>query len=353
MADPDYYAELGVARDAAPEDIRRAFRKQAALYHPDRHPGDKAAEAKFQKIAQAYTVLDDPKARAAYDRGGQSQVEADTGFRGFNSTEDIFSRYGDIFGDLFGDRVRQEAAREQGQDYEVELSIPFEEAARGGKKSFTTNAPGACDACHGTGSSDGKSHLCPTCQGKGHVSQRARKAGGFFTVSTACPGCQGSGVDPASACPRCGGGGSQTRPRTIEVSIPPAVSDGTVLRLRKMGAPGRQGGPPGDLLIHIRIQPGSPFEREGLGLKREVTVDLMTAVLGGKVDIPLLEGKAEMTIPPGTQPGQQFRLAGQGLSEGNGKRGDLTVRVQVRIPRQLSDEERRLFEQLRSAGPRP
>lgn len=349
MADLDYYAELGVARDAAPEDIRRAFRKLAAQYHPDRHPGDKAAEAKFKKIAEAYNVLEDPKARAAYDHGGQSEVEADTGFRGFNTTEDVFSRYGDIFGDLFGDRVRRDAANERGEDYEVELSIPFEEAARGGKKTFTTNAPGACGTCHGTGSSDGRSHPCPTCRGLGHVSQRARKTGGFFSVTTACPGCQGSGVDPAAMCPHCGGSGTQTRPRTIEVSIPPAVTDGTVLRLRGMGAPGRQGGPTGDLLIHVRIRPGGPFEREGLNLKREVTVDHLTAVLGGKADVPLLEGKAEMTIPPGTQPGQLFRLAGQGLSDGV-RRGDLIVTVQVRIPRQLTDEERRLFEQLRSSG---
>ena len=351
MADPDYYAELGVARDAGPEDIRRAFRKLAARYHPDRNPGDKSAEAKFKKIAEAYSVLDDAKARAAYDRGGPSEVEADTGFRGFNTTEDIFSRYGDIFGDLFGDRVRQEAAEEQGENYEVELSIPFEEAARGGNKTFTTNAPGACSACRGTGSSDGRPHPCQTCQGRGHVSQRARKAGGFFSVSTPCPACRGSGLDPGAACSRCGGGRIETRPRTIEVTIPPAVADGTVLRLRQMGAPGRQGGLPGDLLIHVRIQPGGPFERDGLNLKREVTVDLMTAVLGGKVDVPLLEGKAEMTVPPGTQPGQHFRLTGQGLSDGT-RRGDLVVTVRVTIPRRLSDEERQLFEKLRSSGTR-
>ncbi len=352
MAEPDYYAELGVARDAPAEDIRRAFRKLAAQYHPDRHPGDKAAEAKFKKIAEAYSVLDDPKARAAYDRGGSSQVEADTGFRGFDTTEDVFSRYGDIFGDLFGDQVRRSAAQEPGEDYEVELSIPFEEAARGGKKTFTTNAPGACEACHGTGSSDGRPHPCPTCQGSGHVSQRARKAGGFFSLSTACPNCRGSGVDPASACPRCKGARIETRGRAIEVTIPPAVSDGTVLRLRQMGAPGRLGGPPGDLRILIRIQPGGPFEREGLQLKRVVTVDLLTAVLGGKADVPLLEGKAEMTIPPGTQPGQHFRLAGQGLSDGT-RQGDLIVTIHVGIPRQLSAEERRLFEQLRAAGTKP
>jgi len=348
MADPDYYADLGVAKEAAPEEIRRAFRKLAALYHPDRHPGDKAAEAKFKKIAEAYNVLDDPKARAAYDQGGRAQVEADTGFHGFNTTEDIFARYGDIFGDLFGERVRRQAGPEPGEDYEVELTIPFEEAARGGTKSFSTNAPGACEACKGSGAADGKPHPCPTCRGSGHVSRRARQSGGFFSVSTPCPGCAGSGLDPAAACPRCHGSRIETRPRTIEVAIPKAVSEGTILRLRRMGAPGRQGGPAGDLLIHLRIQPGGPFEREGLNLKRELPVDLLTAVLGGTVDVPLMEGSAEMTIPAGTQPGQSFRLAGQGLFDGT-RRGDLIVTVQIRIPRQLSDEERRLYEQLRAA----
>jgi len=349
MADRDYYGDLGVAKDASPDDIRRAFRKLAAQYHPDRHPGDKAAEAKFKKIAEAYNVLDDPKARTAYDHGGQAQVEADTGFHGFNTTEDVFSRYGDIFGDLFGDRVRRQSAAEPGQDYEVELTIPFEEAARGGRKSFTTNAPGACEACKGTGSSDARPHPCPTCHGSGHVSRRARPSGGFFSVSTACPGCGGSGMDPAAACPRCKGSRIETRPRTIEVTIPQAVNEGTILRLRAMGAPGRQGGPAGDLLIHLRIQPGGPFTREGLNLKRELPVDLLTAVLGGKVEVPLLAGSAEMTVPAGTQPGQHFRLAGQGLFDGK-SRGDLVVTVQVRIPRTLSEDERRLYEQLRAGA---
>jgi molecular chaperone DnaJ len=349
MADRDYYADLGVAKDAAPDDIRRAFRKLAAQYHPDRHPGDKDAEARFKKIAEAYNVLDDPKARAAYDRGGQTQVEADTGFRGFNTTEDVFSRFGDVFGDLFGDRVRQEAARESGEDYEVELTIPFEEAVRGGKNTFAINAPGACEICHGTGSSDGQPHPCATCRGRGQVSQRARKTGGFFSVTTPCPACQGRGTDPGSVCARCSGRGIETRSRTIEVSIPRAVSDGTVLRLRQMGAPGRQGGPPGDLRIRIRIQPGGPFKREGLNLMHGLTVDLLTAVLGGTVEVPLVEGKAEMRIPPGTQPGQQFRLSGQGLSDGQGK-GDLMVTVQINIPLQLSEKERELFEKLRATA---
>jgi molecular chaperone DnaJ len=353
MAERDYYAELGVARDATSEEIGHAFRKLAARYHPDRNPSDKAAEEKFKGIAGAYNVLNDPKARATYDRGGQAQVEAETGFRGFDTTEDIFSHFGDIFGDLFGDRVRRESAQERGEDLEAEITLTFEEAARGGKKTFTMTAPTACEACRGTGSSDGRLHPCPTCRGQGHVSQRARQSGGFFSVTTACPPCRGSGIDPSSICPRCGGRRFETRPRTLEVSIPSAVSDGTILKLRQMGAPGLRGGTAGDLRIHVRVRSDGPFQREGLNLKREVTVDVATAVLGGKVAVPLLEGKAEMTVPPGTQPGQQFRLGGQGLSDGGGLRGDLIVTIRVRIPHQVSDEERGLFEQLRSAEVRP
>jgi molecular chaperone DnaJ len=352
MAERDYYADLGVARDATPDEIGRAFRRGAAKVHPDRNPGDKAAEEKFKKIAEAYNVLHDPKARASYDRGGQAEVQADTGFRGFDTTEEIFSHFGDVFGGLFGDRVRRESQRERGGDYDVELTLTFEEAARGGKKTFTIDAPTACEQCHGSGSSDGRPHPCSVCEGKGYVSQRARQSGGFFSVTNPCSRCRASGVDPASVCPRCSGRRIETRPRTLEVSIPQAVNDGTVLRLKQMGAPGTGGGTPGDLRVHLRIRSEGPFQREGLNLTREVTVDLLTAVLGGKVDVPLLEGTAEMTIPPGTQPGQQFRLGGQGLTESGGQRGDLTVRIQVRIPRELSDSERLLFEQLRSAGVR-
>ncbi len=352
MAGRDYYAELGVARDAAPEEIGRAFRKLAAKHHPDRNPGDKAAEEKFKALAGAYQVLNDPKARATYDRGGQAEVEAETGFRGFDNTEDIFSHFGDIFGDLFGDRVRRESAPERGGDFEAEITIPFAEAARGGRKTFTIAAPAACEACRGTGSSDGRPHPCPTCRGQGYVSRRARPSGGFFSVTNACPPCRGSGIDPASLCPRCGGRRFEARSRTIEVAIPPAVSDGTILKLRQMGAPGAQGGTPGDLLIHVRVGTDGPFSREGLNLRCEAAVDVATAILGGTIDVPLLEGKAEMTVPPGTQPGQQLRLGKQGLSDGGGVRGDLIVTIRVNIPRQVSEEERRLIEQLRSVGAR-
>lgn len=262
MAARDYYADLGVSRDASPEEIGRAFRKRAARDHPDRNPGDAAAEARFKNVAEAYNVLHDAKSRASYDQGGHVRVED------FETPDEIFRH----FEDLFGGRVRRSR---RGEDHDVELTISPEEALRGGRRSFLATA---------------------------------------------------SWTEP--------------RPRTVEVSIPPGVNDGTILRLKGMGAPGTRGGAAGDLRIHIRIRADGPLERE-------VTVDVLTAILGGTVRVPLPEGTAEVTVPPGTQPGQKLRLRGQGLADGAGRRGDVLVSVHVRIPNAMSAEERRLFEELR------
>src|SRR5262245_32316656 len=221
MAERDYYAELGVSRDASSEEIGRAFRRLAAKHHPDRNPGDKQAEEKFKRIAEAYNVLSDAKSRAAYDRGGSRQVEVDTGFHGFETTEDIFSRFGDIFGDLFGERMRRRAPPERGEDYEVEMPLTPEEASRGTQKTISVQVPATCEVCGGTGARPGANPQCPTCHGTGYTSHRAREMGGFFSVSTPCPRCGGTGVDPAAACPRCGGRGVELRPRVLEVTIPP------------------------------------------------------------------------------------------------------------------------------------
>ena len=346
MAERDYYEELGVSRNASSEEIGRAFRRLAAKHHPDRNPGDPQAEARFKRIAEAYNVLSDPKSRAAYDRGGAPQVEADTGFHGFDTTEDIFSRFGDIFGDLFGDRLRRRAAPARGEDYEVELPLPPQEAASGTRKTITVDLPTACETCGGTGARPGAPRECSACRGSGFVSRRAREAGGFFSVSTPCPQCGGSGIDPGATCPRCGGRGVEPRSRTIEVTIPPGTGDGTVLRLRGAGGAGMRGAASGDLRVRVRVPRAAP--RESLDVRREATVDLPTATLGGKVDVPLPAGTVEMTIPGGTQPGQQFRLAGQGQSDGAGRRGDAIVTIRVRIPTRLSDEERRILEEMRS-----
>jgi len=350
MPERDHYAELGVSRDASSEEIGRAFRKLAAKHHPDRNPGDKQAEEKFKRIAEAYNVLSDAKSRAAYDRGGSRQVEVDTGFHGFDTTEDIFSRFGDIFGDLFGERIHRRGRPQRGEDYEVEIELSGEEAARGTRKTISVNLPSSCRTCGGTGARPGASPECPSCHGTGYVSRRAREAGGFFSVSTPCPRCGGSGIDPEAACPTCGGRGVEVRPRVIEVTIPPRTENGTVLRLRGQGGPGPRGAAPGDLRIRVRVpQPAPPGE---LDVRRDVAIDLPTATLGGTVDVPLPAGTVEMTIPPGTQPGQQFRLARQGRTDASGRRGDAIVTAQVRIPTQLTDDERRHLEALRARSGR-
>jgi molecular chaperone DnaJ len=342
MPERDHYAELGVSRDASNEVIGRAFRRLAAKYHPDRNPGDRQAEERFKHIAEAYNVLSDPKSRAAYDRGGSQQVEVDTGFHGFDSTEDVFSRFGDIFGDLFGERMRRQRAPARGEDYEIEIALSGEEAARGTPKTISVELPTACETCGGTGARPGRSPECSVCHGSGLVSRRAREAGGFFSVSTPCPRCGGSGIDPEAACPTCGGRGAVPRPRVMEVTIPPGTGDDTVLRLRGQGGPGPRGAPPGDLRVRLRVL--SPAPLEDLDLRREVEIDLPTATLGGTVDVPLPAGTVEMTVPPGTQPGQQFRLSGQGRSDASGRRGDAIVTTRVRIPTQVTAEERRVLE---------
>ena len=347
MAARDYYAELGVPRTATADEIKQAFRKLALKHHPDRNPGDATAEERFKRIGEAYNVLSDPKARAAYDRGGEEQVRVDTGFRGFDSAQDVFGRFGDLFGDLFGDRVwREERRPARGADLEIELPLAFEEAAEGGRRTVTLEAPTACLACGGSGAEGGSAPPCRTCKGRGVVNRRARELGSFISVSTPCPSCGGSGRQ-AAACRACGGEGTTTRPRTIEITIPAAIENGTTLRLAGLGAPGAQGGPAGDLLARVRVAPHPRFERDGPSLKTRITIDLPTALLGGTAHVPLLRGSAELTIPAGTQPGQVFRLAGQGLGEGGGRRGDLLVTVQVEIPRSLTEEQKRLIRAFR------
>jgi molecular chaperone DnaJ len=349
MPDQGYYKTLQVPRDAPQEDIRRAFRKLAAKYHPDRNPGDKAAEKKFKELAEAFSVLDDPKSRKTYDHGGVEQVRSDPGFRGFDSTEEVFTRFGDIFGDLFGERVHRQDAAAAGEDLHAEIRVPFDMAASGGKTTIRLDGGSACAACGGTGAEGGRVVACPKCRGRGVVSNRANQAHGFFSVSTPCPDCRGTGTRATSPCRACGGRGVDPKPRVIDVTIPQAIDDGTTLRLRGVGEPGHRGGPPGDLLIRVRVDPHPVFERDGLDLKTRAKVDVSTAALGGKVTVPLLKGQADMKVPPGTQPGQILRLAGQGLVNGKGSKGDLLVNVEVEVPRNLSERRRKLLEDFRAA----
>jgi molecular chaperone DnaJ len=327
----DYYADLGVPRNATLDEIKSAFRKLALKYHPDRNPG---GEERFKRIGEAYSVLSDPKARAAYDQGGEEKVRVDTGFRGFDSARDVFSHFGeDILRDLFAHSPPPR------RDVVVDLELSFEEAAEGGRRTMTLDLPSPCDACEGSGLQARAQDRCPTCRGTGLSSRRSRDHRAFVAVSAACETCEGTGRGPSRACPDCGGEGDVRQRRTIDVAIPPAVDEGTTIRLRGAAAGG-------DLLARVHVAPHPLLSREGLDLLSRTTIDLGTALLGGTADVPLLRGVAQMTIPPGTQPGQQFRLTGQGLRDANGKRGDVRATVQLRLPRQLTEEQKRLVRQL-------
>jgi molecular chaperone DnaJ len=251
---------------------------------------------------------------------------------------------------LFGERIHRRAPPRQGADYEADIELTGEEAARGTQKTISVNLPAPCRTCGGTGARPGASPECPSCQGTGYVSRRARESGGFFSVSSPCPRCGGSGIDPEAACPTCGGRGTETGPRVIEVTIPPGTGNGTVLRLRGQGGPGPRGAASGDLRIRVRVP--RPAPAEDLDVRHDITLDLPTATLGGTVDVPLPTGTVEMKIPPGTQPGQQFRLARQGRANASGRRGDAIVTARVRIPTHVSEEERRMLEKLRARQPR-
>jgi molecular chaperone DnaJ len=335
---PDFYAELGVPRNATDEEIGRAFRRLAAKCHPDRNPGNKEAEEKFKKISEAYAVLRDSKSRAAYDRGGFEEVQAETGFSGFASPEDIFAH----FGDLFGDWLPRRSGPESGESLRAAVEVPFLVAAEGGTMPLRVEGPRPCPDC------GGRATPCRACGGTGYVSRRQRDLGAFISIRSPCAECGGRGA--ASDCVRCGGAGSVVEPRTVEVKIPRAIEEGTVLRLKGLGAPGLGGGPAGDLLVEVRIEPHPRFGRRGLDLTADVEIDFTTAALGGKAEVPLLRGAATLAIPPGTQPGQVFRLAGQGLANGDGRRGDLLATARVRIPTRLTERQRRLLEEWKKEG---
>jgi len=343
----DYYEILGVRRDASAEEIKKAYRKLALRWHPDRNPDRKEeAEKRFKEISNAYAVLSDPEKRRAYDARGQAGLE-DIGFHGYENISDIFGDFGYIFEDFFRQRVRPDPnIPRRGRDLEYELEISFMESVRGVEKAIRFPRPVNCPSCSGTGSEGGRAaSACRTCAGTGMVSRRGSRAGGFFSISTTCPDCRGTGRSPSALCKKCQGRGFVEKTQTVTVKIPAGIMNGQVLRLSGLGEPGRFGGPPGDLFVRIAVKRDPRFERRDNDIITEVRIPFTKAALGTEVEVDTLTGKAILKIPPGTQPNQMLRMRGLGISR-DGSRGDELVRIIVEVPRELSTEQEELLRKL-------
>lgn len=356
----DYYEILGVPRNATEKEIKQAYRRLARKYHPDLNPGDKEAEEKFKEINEAYWVLSDPERRRLYDQYGHAWRDIHAGRQaGAQWSEayagapqdfqfnfgDLFGNFGDVFEFFFGggrtatrERVRTRAQR--GQDIEHEIEISLEDAVYGATKMITVTFDDVCTACSGQGGIRG---VCPSCNGTG-VADYNR---GWFSIGAPCQRCRGSGSVVTSSCASCGGTGKQRITRSVEVRIPPGVADGSKLRLAGQGGSGVFGGQPGDLYLVVRIKPHPFFERRGDDLYIEVPITIAEAVLGGEIEVPTKDGPVKMRIPPGTSSGQVFRLRGMGVPhlKGGGS-GDQYVRVKIVVPKNLTERQRKLFEEL-------
>ncbi len=346
MAERDFYEILGVAKDAAPEDVKRAYRRLALKYHPDKNPGDKQAEEKFKEATLAYEVLSDTKRREDYDQRGQRAAAGEwpAGYQSADmDLEDILGRHGDLFETLFGGSYHQaRGAGRRGHDVEAELAIDLRTAATGGTVEMSLRGDTTCGACQGKGAPE-DAGPCAACGGRGLVTQRAPGAGQFFSISSACEACHGTGIDPKALCPDCDGRGLTAGTRRIAVTIPEGVEDGARLRLRGQGGPGERGGPPGDLYLVVRVRPEPGLRREGDDIHSDLPVPAPTAVLGGKRTVKTLRGEVELRVPPGTSSGATLRLGGQGV-----RKGDHLVHVRVTVPHDPSPEEKELYEKLAS-----
>ncbi|KAA0259056.1 molecular chaperone DnaJ [Deferribacter autotrophicus] len=343
----DYYEILGVHRNATEIEIKKAYRKLALKYHPDRNPGDKEAEEKFREITEAYQVLIDPQKRAQYDQFGRVFDDVG-GAQDFSSTifddffDDIFEGF---FGFSRGGRRRERPTR--GSDIETDIEIEFEEAVFGVSKKITIEKEDLCPRCDGSGAEPGGKQTCPTCHGKGQFVQRQ----GFFTVSTTCPTCHGSGQIIRETCKECRGRGFKYSKKTIEVKIPPGIDAGMTLRVSGEGNSGRYGGPSGDLFVNIRVRPHKYFKRKGNDIYLELPIPFTDAILGTTVSIPTLKGEKTLEIKPGTQPGDRIVLKGYGVPEVKGYGiGNMYVNIRVVLPKKLSKEERKLINEFKKVS---
>ncbi|OGZ34252.1 MAG: molecular chaperone DnaJ [Candidatus Portnoybacteria bacterium RBG_13_41_18] len=370
----DYYEILGVAKNASPDEIKRAYRKLAHEFHPDKG-GD--AE-KFKQINEAYQVLGDPQKRAQYDQFGANfeQARAGGGFGGFNGFRD-FSSYadafdffkqggqgsefeygnlGDIFEQVFGNSSRRSSRgagrKQKGQDFSLDAEITLDEAASGAEKEFNLYLGVFCSRCGGSGAEPGSAiHDCLRCKGRGQIEET--RSAGFFSFSQVkiCPECQGIGKKPEKVCSRCGGDGRVKEYKNITVKIPTGIEDGQIISLRGQGEAGKQGAPPGDLYITIHIKPHKLFQRQGENLYLELEISFTQAVLGDKIEIPTLFGSVELKIPDGIESGTVIRLKDKGISRLSGRGyGDLLVKIKIKTPKKLSRSQKDLIERLKEEG---
>jgi len=349
MTKRDYYEILGVDKGASADDIKRAYRRLAMKYHPDKNPGDKAAEEKFKECAEAYEVLSNAEKRQRYDQFGHDGLRG-SGMRDYThmNVQDIGDIFGDIFGDFFGGGrrrgPRQSAnAPRRGYDLETTIELTLEEVSKGVEKSIEFTRQDVCKDCSGSGSAKGKApSTCPMCGGSGQVQKAG--LGGFFQMVSTCPQCQGSGKIITNPCKKCRGTGHVPKKRSVSIKIPAGVHEGQAIRVASEGEPGKNGGPRGDLYCYVRIKAHPFLMRDGNDLVATVPVSITQAALGAMIDVPSLTGMKQFKIPAGTQHGNVFRIKGEGLVDlRTNRKGDELIRVTIEVPRNLTSHQEKLL----------
>lgn len=346
MAERDYYEILNVSRNASDAELKKAYRRLAMKYHPDRNPGDTETENRFKEVKEAYEVLSDPQKRAAYDQFGHAGVGAGAGGGGFGaegfgagaSFSDIF---GDVFGDIFGGGRGGGSRVFRGADLQYNLEISLEDAVKGTDVKIRVPRAVVCEKCDGSGAKPGSSPKgCPTCNGIGQV----RMQQGFFSVQQACPRCHGSGQIVTDPCGTCSGDGRVRQHKTLSVQVPAGVDSGDRIRLAGEGEAGQNNGPPGDLYVQINVKPHPIFSREDSHLQCTIPISIGTAALGGELEVPTLDGRVKLKVPPETQSGKTFRIRGKGVKPvRGGPQGDILCTVQVETPVKLSSEQKEML----------
>ena len=342
MSQRDYYQVLNVSRDASESELKKAYRQLALKYHPDKNPGDHAAEDKFKEAAEAYEVLKDPEKRKIYDQFGHEGLKG-RGFSGFQGFEDIFSSFGDVFQDFFGGGGGR--GQQTGADLRLDVNISFTEAAYGVERKVDITKHCNCKSCNGSGAKPGTSpKVCSTCRGTGQVV----RSQGFFSMASPCHACQGQGQVIEHRCSDCHGEGRVPEKKTINVTVPPGVDDGSRLRLRGEGEAGPSGAPPGDLYVFIHVEAHDLFHREGYDIFCRLNLSFSQAALGAEIEVPLLDDKTKIiTVKAGTQSGEMMRIMGAGIPNVRGHgRGDQIIQMTVETPKKLSKRQKELFHEL-------